>query len=125
MPTGILEIERDFGALLKKELPQFEKVQPSLITILKAYSETNLSNLLGYLFRGEDHALLKQIFLRCLIDHIDTGDEFPNENDIERYLTEIKIDIEYSTKFGRIDILIRRHHSTQSKRWAIIIENKI
>jgi len=125
MPNQIIEIERTFGALLKKQIPQFEKVQPSLITILKAYSETNLSNLLGYLFRGDDHLLLKQIFLRTLIDHFDLPDEFPPDEDIEQYLSEVKVDIEYATKFGRIDILIRRDHPTKSKRWAIIVENKL
>lgn len=125
MPEHLLDIEQTFGRLLGKEIPLFEHVQPSIITILKAYGENNLSNLLGYLFKGEDHPLLKRIFLNALLDCFDFDPEIPQDDDIDNYLSEIKVHLEYETQFGRIDILIRRDHHQPSKRWAVIIENKI
>jgi hypothetical protein len=119
--------------LLKKPIPKFEKIQPSFITILRAHSETNLSNLLVYFFKGEDHPQLKEIFLTSLVDCINLDSKRENILGDDNFLYElfddgfesIEIHNEYPTKLGRIDILIVKEHKNQSESAAIIIENKL
>lgn len=113
--------------LLKGFIPKYERVKPGLISILKAHSETNLTNLLAYILKGEDYPLLREIFLQSLVDCIDLDphdDNFIQEMFDDGY-TDINVYSEYQTMSGRIDILIVKESNKQSERAAIIIENKL
>jgi hypothetical protein len=119
--------EKEEIELLNGVIPKYERVKPGLITILKAHSETNLSNLLAYIFKGEDYPQLREIFLQSLIDCIDLNTH--EDNFVQEMLDDgyagIKVFSEYQTKSGRIDILIVKESKRQSERAAIIIENKL
>lgn len=116
-------------SLLKNQIPKFKQVHPSLISVLRANSELNLSNLLAYFFEGEYSNYLKNIFLDALIDCI----SFENYDDDDLFLREMQdssfenteILKEYQTRSGRIDILIINNSRRSSQRSAIIIENKL
>ena len=113
--------------LLNGSIPKYERVKPSFVSILKAHSETNLTNFLAYLLKGEDFPQLQEIFLQALIDCIVLGphdDNFLKEMLDEGY-AKINVYSEYQTKFGRIDILIVKESDRQSERSAIIVENKL
>lgn len=113
--------------LLEDTIPKYERVKPGFISILKAHGETNLTNLLAYLFKGEDYPLIQEIFLQSLIDCINLehhNDNFLNEM-LDEGFEQIKVYPEYQTKSGRIDILILKDGESQSERAAIIIENKL
>jgi hypothetical protein len=113
--------------LLEGLIPRFEKVKPSFVSVLKANSETNITNFLAYLFKGEDFSQLQEIFLDAFID------EVASKSDDEDYVYEliddgyndITVTPEYITKFGRIDILIVKESNKSSERRAIIVENKL
>ncbi|RZJ99948.1 MAG: hypothetical protein EOO43_25470, partial [Flavobacterium sp.] len=113
--------------LLDEAIPVFEKIKPSLVSVLKAHSETNLSNLLAYILKGEDYPQLQELCLPVLIEKIDLG---PNDSDILNDIIDdgyknVKIYTEYPTKFGRIDILIVKEDEISWRRRALIIENKL
>jgi len=113
--------------LLQKPIPKFEIIHPSLISVLRANSEINLSNLLAYFFNGDYDSHLKEVFLSSLIDCIDLGvedDRFLNDI-IDKGFENIEIIKEYQTNTGRIDILIINNHKRNSEKSAIIIENKL
>lgn len=117
-------------SLLKNQIPKFKQVHPSLISVLRANSEINLSNLLAYFFSGEYSSYLKNIFLDALIDCIsfenyDDDDLFLRELQEERGFENTEILKEYQTVSGRIDILIINNSTRSSQRSAIIIENKL
>lgn len=114
--------------LLKKPIPKFETIHPSLISVLKAHSETNLSNLLAYFFKGEYSLHLQDIFLTSLIEGIVELGKDDNtflEDLIERGYDNIEVMTEYVTTSGRIDILIIDDRERSSEKSAIIIENKL
>jgi len=118
--------EKEIG-LLNEGIPKYERIKPGFISILKAHSETNLTNFLTYLFKGEDYPQLQEIFLQSFIDCINldhSDDNFLNEM-LDDGFKDIKVYPEYQTKFGKIDILIVKESGRKSKRIAIIIENKL
>lgn len=113
--------------LLEDVIPSLERVKPGFISVLKAHSETNLTNLLAYLFKGEDYPQLQEIFLQAFIDCTDLDpdeDYFLNEI-LDAGLEDIEVYSEYTTKVGRIDILVIKNSNKQLERSAIIIENKL
>ncbi|MFH6951430.1 hypothetical protein ACHRV6_23280 [Flavobacterium sp. FlaQc-51] len=113
--------------LLKNPIPKFEIIHPSLISVLRANSELNLSNLLAYFFKGDFNSHLKEVFLASIIDLIglDSEDDFfSNKLTCVRF-ENLEIIKEYATNTGRIDILIINHDERISKRRAFIIENKL
>lgn len=113
--------------LLEGVIPTFDRVKPGFISVLKAHSETNLTNLLAYLFKGEDYPQLQEIFLQAFIDCVDLEtdeDNFLYEM-IDDGFEDIEVYSEYPTKSGRIDILVIKKRKNQSERSAIIIENKL
>jgi len=119
--------ERKEIELLEGTIPKYERVKPGLISILKAHSETNLTNFLAYLFKGEDYPQLQEIFLQSFIDCINLDphdDNFLHEM-LDEGFDKIRVYPEYLTKSGKIDILIVKESSRQYERAAIIIENKL
>lgn len=60
--------------LIPGEIPTPKPIHPSLISILRAHSEINLSNLLAYFFKGIYNPKLQDVFLTALIDSIDIED---------------------------------------------------
>lgn len=119
-------LKKKFGSLIANEIPRFEKIQKSLISILKAHSETNLSNLLCYFFAGEEHRLLKEIFVESIVLPLEKdGPEFIMDI-IEDGYNGLEVYNEYTTKAGnRIDIVLKFEHEKPERRFAIIIENKL
>lgn len=112
---------------LEGVIPSIERVKPGFISVLKAHSETNLTNLLAYLFKGQDYPQLQEIFLQAFIDCIDLDpdeDYFLNEM-LNKGFEYIEVYSEYTTKVGRIDILVIKNSNKQLERSAIIIENKL
>ena len=112
--------------LTSGEIPIPRPVHPSLISILRAHSEVNLSNLLAYFFRGDYKPELQETFLTALIDSIEGVDPVFLDRMIGRGYKAVEVFTEYvAGGGGRIDILIVDHSQRQSERTAIIIENKL
>jgi len=112
--------------LIPGEIPIFRQVHPSLISVLRAHSEVNLSNLLAYFFRGDYKPVLQETFLTALVDSIESLDSVFLNRIIGGEYKAVEVLTEYVTGGGgRIDILIVDHSQRESQRTAIIIENKL
>ena len=112
--------------LIPGEIPIPKPVHPSLISVLRAHSEVNLSNLLAYFFRGDYKPVLQETFLTALVDSIESLDTVFLNRIIGREYKAVEVLTEYATGGGgRIDILIVDHSQRESQRTAIIIENKL
>jgi hypothetical protein len=122
----IENLEKDFGGFINKEIPSLKKVEKSLITILKANSETNLSNLLAHCFDGDGDPLLRQVFVDAFLSEL--PDEIPdNISDlIGENHNNLEVEVEYPTRLGnKIDIVLKFKNKRKSEMCAIIIENKL
>lgn len=116
------------SSLLKVDVPDIKLTHPSMITVLHANSEMNLSNLLYYFLSGTFCNQIQNVFLKSIVELIrDQSNDSPGflENIWDSQHEDVSVYSEYSTMDGRIDLLIVYDGRFQYEKCALIIENKL
>lgn len=122
-------LTREQKELLAVKIPAIVEEHPSIITVLHAHSELNLSNLIYYFLKGKFSKQIQEAFIKSFVEAIreEIGDEGPRflENLWDAEPENLEITTEYTTKAGRIDLLIVFNGKYINEKCALIIENKL
>lgn len=124
-----MALTREQKKLLALEIPVIVEEHPSVITVLHAHSEQNLSNLIYYFLKGKFSKQIQEAFIKSFVEAIreEIGDGGPRflENLWNAEPENLEITTEYATKAGRIDLLIVFNGRYINEKCALIIENKL